>query len=136
MSLVSSGQYTCGSSLGSSTCGSGGSGGLGQGGGGNTIQNPAAFDYFFEAGTLNAAFVNTSNNFSLIPNFTSPQGFNVVAGMVVVQRKWLYVDQGVSVAAFSINSGTGALTPLTGSPFASSSTESAGITSDPTGNFL
>src|ERR1700758_604718 len=85
MSLVSCGHYTCGITFGSSTCGSGGSGGLGQGGGGNTIQNPAAFDYFFEAGTLNAAFVNTSNNFSLIPNFTSPQGFNVVAGMVVVR---------------------------------------------------
>lgn len=137
MCLVGCGHYTCGNTFGSTTCGSGGSGGLGQGGGGNTLQNPAAFDYFFGNGNLHAAFVDTSNTFTLISNFASPAlGLSPVDGMVIVQRKWLYVDQGVKVAAFSIDSGTGALTALTGSPFPASSTESAGITTDPTGNFL
>ncbi len=136
MWLVGCGHYTCGNTFGSATCSSGGSGGLGQGGGGN-IQNAVAFDYFFENGNLNAAFLNTSSSFTLIPNFASPGlGLSAVDGMVIVQKKWLYVDEGVKVAAFSINGGSGALTALTGSPFAASSTESAGITSDPAGKFL
>jgi hypothetical protein len=137
VSLVGCGHYTCGITFGNSTCGSGGSGGLGQGGGGNTIQNPAVFDYFLTLGGIDAAFVDTSNNFGLIPNFTvASVGLAPVDGMAIVQKKWLYVDEGTKVAAFSINTGTGALTPLTGSPFASSGTESAAITTDPTGQFL
>jgi 6-phosphogluconolactonase (cycloisomerase 2 family) len=133
------GHYTCGTTFGNATCSSAGSGGIGQGGGGNTIQNPVAFDYFFETFTLNAAFLNTSNNFNLIPNFTSPSvpltGAGV-GGMVVVQKKWLYIGLGPHVAGFSINVGTGALTALTGSPFASPSTEAYAITTDPAGQFL
>ena len=140
MWLVDCGHYTCGATFGSGTCTSGGSGGVGQGGGGgNTIQNPAVFDFFFENGTLNAAFLNTSNNFSLIPNFTSPSlpltGAGV-GGMAVVQKKWLYIGLGPHVAGFSINVGTGALTALAGSPFASPSTEAYAITTDPAGQFL
>jgi lactonase family protein with 7-bladed beta-propeller len=129
--------YKCGTTFGSATCSSAGSGGIGQGGGGNTIQNPAAFDFFLENATLNAAFLNTSNNFNLIPNFASPPlGLSAISGMVIVQKKWLYLDEGVKIAGFSINGATGALTALTGSPFASSSTESSGITADPAGKFL
>ena len=135
--LVDCGHYTCGTTFGGGSCTSGGSGGIGQGGGGNTIQNPAAFDFFLENATLNAAFLNTSNNFNLIPNFASPPlGLSAISGMVIVQKKWLYLDEGVKIAGFSINGATGALTALTGSPFASSSTESAGITADPAGKFL
>jgi 6-phosphogluconolactonase (cycloisomerase 2 family) len=137
MWLVDCGHYTCGATFGSSSCTSGGSGGLGQGGGGNTVQNPVAFDYFFELSNLNAAFLNTSNNFNLIPSFASPAlGLGATDGMVVVQKKWLYIDQGVKIAAFSINAGSGALTALTGSPFPASSTESAGMVADPAGKFL
>lgn len=137
VSMVGCGHYTCGITFGSSTCGSGGGGGLGQGGGGNTIQNPAVFDYFVTLGGIDAAFVDTSNNFGLIPNFTDAStGLAPVDGMVIVHKKWLYVDEGTKVSAFSINTATGALTPLTGSPFASSGTESASITTDPAGQFL
>ena len=139
MWLVDCGHYKCGTTFGSGSCTSGGSGGIGQGGGGNTIQNPAVFDFFFENGTLNAAFLNTSNNFNLIPNFTSPSlpltGAGV-GGMAVVQKKWLYIGLGPHVAGFSINVGTGALTALAGSPFASPSTEAYAITTDPAGQFL
>jgi lactonase family protein with 7-bladed beta-propeller len=137
MWLVDCGHYTCGTTFGNGSCTSGGSGGIGQGGGGGNIQNPAAFDYFFEGGNLNAAFLNTSNSLNLIPNFASPPlGLGATDGMVVVQKKWLYIDEGVKVAAFSINAGTGALTALTGSPFAASSTESAGMIADPAGKFI
>jgi hypothetical protein len=91
--------YKCGTTFGSATCSSAGSGGIGQGGGGNTIQNPAAFDFFLENATLNAAFLNTSNNFNLIPNFASPPlGLSAISGMVIVQKKWLYLDEGVKIA--------------------------------------
>ena len=56
VSMVGCGHYTCGITFGSSTCGSGGGGGLGQGGGGNTIQNPAVFDYFVTLGGIRRSF--------------------------------------------------------------------------------
>jgi 6-phosphogluconolactonase (cycloisomerase 2 family) len=136
MWLVScSGHYTCGITFGSSTC-SPGPGGIGQGGGGNT-GTAAAFDFFVDGGEINAAILDTSANFGLIPNFVPPPlTTGGVGGMVIVQKQWLYVSLGTSIQGFSINGTTGALTALTGSPFPTNSTESSAITADPAGKFL
>jgi 6-phosphogluconolactonase len=129
------GHYKCGVTFGSSSCSSG-SGGLGQGGGGN-IGTPAAFDFFVDSGNINAAILDTSGNFGLITNFVRPPlATGGVGGMVIVQKQWLYVSLGTSIQGFSIDGKTGALTALTGSPFPTNSTESTDLIADPAGKFL
>jgi 6-phosphogluconolactonase (cycloisomerase 2 family) len=126
--------YKCGITFGSSTCNSG-TGGIGQGGG--TGAKVAAFDYFLNQGLTEAAFVDTSGSLNLIPNFVKPNlTLSGVGGMLIVQKKWLYVAIGLKIYVYSINGATGALTALTGSPFVSPDTEVEGITADPAGKFL
>jgi len=128
------GHYTCGATFGSSTCSSSSGGGLGNGG---TATNVAAFDYFLNSGVIDAAFVDTSGNLSLVPNFVHPNLLQTGGGsMLIVQKKWLYQAIGLKTYAYSIASGTGALTPITGSPFVSPNAEMDSIASDPAGKFL
>jgi 6-phosphogluconolactonase (cycloisomerase 2 family) len=136
MWLVScGGHYKCGTTFGNATCNSSGTGGIGQGGG--TGANVAALDYFLNQGLTEAAFVDTSGNFNLIPNFVKPNlTLSGSGSMLIVQKKWLYVAIGLKIYVYSINGTTGALTALTGSPFASPDTEVQAITSDPAGKFL
>lgn len=137
MWLVGCGHYKCGITFGSSTCNSSGSGGLGQGGGGSTLQNPAAFEYFLAQGFTDGAYVSTTGNFSLIPNFVKPNlTLSGVGGMLIVQKQWLYQAIGLKIYGYSINGGTAALTAMTGSPFASPNAEVDSITTDPAGKFL
>jgi lactonase family protein with 7-bladed beta-propeller len=138
MWLVScSGHYTCGITFGSSTCNSSGSGGISQGGGGNTVQNPAAFDYFLNSGLTEAAYVDTSGNFNLIPNFVKPNlTLSGSGGMLIVQKQWLYQAIGLKIYGYSINGATGALTAMTSSPFASPDAEVDSVIADPAGKFL
>ena len=80
--------------------------------------------------------MDTSSNFTLIPNFVSPPqtrtgGFG---GMVIVQKQWLYLAYGSQIEAYSIDGTTGALTAITGSPFVYSGTEANSSTTDPAGN--
>ncbi len=136
MGLAGCGHYTCGNTFGSATCSSSGSGGISQGGGG-TSGTPAAFDFFENSGTLDAALLDTSGNFNLISNFVSPpQTLSGIGGMIIVQKQWLYMalTGGLQIQAYSINGGNGALTAISGSPFSSPDTDA--ITSDPAGKFL
>jgi 6-phosphogluconolactonase (cycloisomerase 2 family) len=135
MSLVGCGHYTCGTTFGNATCTSSG-GGISQGGGG-TSGSPAAFDFFLDSGSLDAAILDTSSNFNLIPNFVSPPqtGTGAFGGMVIVQKQWLYVAYSSQIEAYSIN-GAGALTAITGSPFVFSGTEAYSTATDPAGKFL
>lgn len=107
------------------------------GSGGSSGAPAAAFDFFVNGGDLDAASLDTSGNFNLIPNFVSPQqatlNFN---GMLIVQEQWLYEDLITEIGAYSINAQTGALTAITGSPFPSGNTESSCRISDPAGKFL
>jgi 6-phosphogluconolactonase len=104
---------------------------------GSTSSSASAFDFFVDGGNLGAASVDTSGNFALIPNFVSPPlTTSGVGGMVIVQKQWLYVALGTQIQGYSIDGTTGALTALTGSPFASSNTESSSMSTDPAGKFL
>ena len=135
-SLVGCGHYTCGATFGNSSCTSTGSTGISQSGG-NTEGKAAAFEFFMNGGTLSGAILDTSLNFSLIPNFVSPpQASAAVGGMLVVQKKWLYLSENgsLNIEAYSINGTTGALTAVAGSPFPSLDTNA--ITADPAGKFL
>jgi hypothetical protein len=140
MGLASCDHYNCnsGATFGSSSCTPSGSG---LGGGGGAL-NAAAFDFFLAAGgldgSLDAAFVDTSSNFTVIPNFVSRTvtGSGGFGGMVVVQKQWLYLAYGTEVDAYAIDRTTGALTPLTTSPFVYTGTEAYSSTTDPGGNFL
>src|SRR5579864_6734934 len=137
MWLVGCGHYKCGITFGSSTCNSSGGGGLGQGGGGNNIQNPAAFDYFVSSGETDAAYVNTSGNFSLIPGFVKPNLLLTGGGaMLVVQKQWLYEAIGLKIYGYSIDGGNGALTAMTASPFTSPDAEVDSLIADPAGKLL
>jgi 6-phosphogluconolactonase len=97
----------------------------------------AAYAYYVNTGTIGAAILDTSGNFVPIPNFVSPPGsLSAVGGVVTAQKKWLYVSRGTTIEAYSINSSTGAITALTGSPFPTSDTEAYGLSTDPSGKFL
>jgi 6-phosphogluconolactonase (cycloisomerase 2 family) len=134
MWLAGCGHYTCGTTFGNSTCTSSAGGGLGNGG---TATNVAAFDYFLNSGVTDAAFVDTSGNFSLVPNFVHPNLLLTGGGsMLIVQKKWLYEAIGLKTYGFSIDGGSGALTPITGSPFVSPNTEVESVISNPAGTFL
>jgi hypothetical protein len=136
MGLASCDHYNCASGPNLGTSCTSTSSGLGSG---STSSSAAAFDFFLDAGALDAAFVDTSSNFTLIPNFVSPPvvaGSGGFGGMVVVQKQWLYLAYGTEVDAYSISGTTGALTPLTSSPFVYSGTEAYSSTTDPAGNFL
>lgn len=136
ISLVGCGHYTCGVTFGNSSCSPSGGGGPSQGGGGGTTPS-VAYDYYFDLGALDGARLDQSNNFAVIPNFVNPpQASTGVGGIVVVQKKWMYVTfNGVqTVEAYSIDGTTGALTPISGSPF--SSPDGNSVSSDPAGKFL
>lgn len=106
-------------------------------GGGIGGGSPSAFAYYANSGSIGATMLDTSGNFGRITTFVPPPGtLNPIPGMVVVQMKWLYEAAGVQIQAYSINGSTGALTAITGSPFASSNTEVYSISADPAGKFL
>jgi 6-phosphogluconolactonase (cycloisomerase 2 family) len=131
--LVSCGHYVCGTTFGASSCTASG-GGLGTGGNGTAV----AFDFFLNGGSINGAILDTSGNFTLINNFVSqPVPLSgAFGGMIVVQKRWLYATKSAEILAYSINGTTGALTAITGNPFAYSGTEAYSVTTDPAGKFL
>jgi 6-phosphogluconolactonase len=105
---------------------------------GSTGSPATAFDFFVNGRSVGAASLENSGNFALIPNFTSPELTlnGGVGGVVIVQKQWLYVAQGPQIEAYSIDGTTGALTAVTGSPFATNDTESYSLSTDPAGKFL
>jgi 6-phosphogluconolactonase len=115
MGLAGCGHYTCSAEFGASTC----SGGPTPPGGNTT----AAFVYAVDpAGTIDGLTLNTSAaTFTTTPNYTGPTGLpqdTPGQGMVVAQGQYLYALYGGvgEIYGFTIGS-TGALTPMTNSPF-------------------
>lgn len=133
------GHYHCGTAFGG-TCGTGGSstgtggtGGTGTGGSGTA----AAYEYLENGAYINAAVLDTSGSFGLVPDFVIPEGtYSGIGGMIVVQKQWLYLalTGGLAIEGFTINGSTAALTTIPGSPVTSADTNA--ITSDPAGKFL
>lgn len=125
------GGYTCNATFGASTCtpssgglgsGGGGTGGTGGGGGGGGT-GPTAFAYTIdENGTIDGYVLNTSAaTFAAISGYQAPtvtvNGGGL--GMVVAQSQFLYAAIGTanSIYGWSIDSTTGALTAVPGSPY-------------------
>jgi 6-phosphogluconolactonase len=103
------------------------------GGGGNT----AAFLYYLSNSNIIGASLSKTGTFSNLASFTPPTlPSSVGSDMVIVNKKFLYLPQkdSLSVQAFSIDHASGALTAISGSPFATAGADS--VTSDPAGRFL
>jgi 6-phosphogluconolactonase (cycloisomerase 2 family) len=137
MSLAGCDHYNCnsGATFGNSSC-AGGTGGLGGGGGGGT-GTPVAFVYNNNGnGKIDASELDTLGNFASISAFSSPSFTQATdGGMVIVQKKWLYMPlSSGQILGYLIDGATGALSPLTLSPY--STTNSFAVTSDPAGTLL
>ena len=145
MWLAGCGHYTCGATFGASSCSGGGSG-LSSSGSGNGLTQ-TVFVYFMNDGSgemaLEALNLNNNQTFDGIggfvtPSFTGASGSD--GGVVVVSKKYLYVPfANGAVFGFTIDSSSGALTPIAGtggsSPFTSPSGGSA-VVAHPAGSFL
>jgi 6-phosphogluconolactonase len=86
---------------------------------------------------IGATVVDTSGNFGQLLGFASPpSSLQALDTMVIAQTKWLYELVGSTLAGYSINGGTGALTAIPGSPFPLSTTEVYSLATDSAGKFL
>ncbi len=118
MGLASCGHYSCGTGFGSSTCTSTGSPTLG--GGGTTGNAATAFAFAVDtAGTIDGYTLNTTaGTFAATTSYTAPvvPTSNGGIGMVVAQEQYLYTGFGSvgELFGWSIDSTTGALTPISG----------------------
>jgi 6-phosphogluconolactonase len=124
------GGATGGTSSGGNVCGPGNPGG----GGGGSI---SSFLYYLSNSKIIGASLSTTGTFANLASFTPPTlPSNVGNDMVIVNKKFLYLPQNdsLSVQAFTIDHSTGALTAISGSPFATAGADS--IASDPAGRFL
>ena len=140
MWLIGCGHYVCGTTFGSSTCTPSG-GGLGQGGGGNSI-GVTAFVYFMDvsAGELGVEGLNVadSQTFAPVSSFVSPKlPASATGGMVIVNKTFLYIPfpGDGSLYGFSIDATSGALTAVPNSPY-TNVTFPESIAADPNGAVL
>lgn len=120
---------------GSSTCGATGSGGGGNGGGGSTT---TALLYYLGSAGLGGASLSSSGTFTNLSSFTPPTlPSNTLNSMVIVNKQFLYIPIGglSEVVGFSISQSAGALTAISGSPFAAQASDDT-VTTDPAGRFL
>lgn len=130
-SSSSSGGPSGGKSVGGSVCGPGTT--PPPAGGGNT----AAFLYYEGTNNILGASLGTTGTFAVISPFTPPTlPSSAGRDMLIVNKKFLYLPQNdsLTIQAFTIDRTTGALSAISGSPFATFGADS--ITSDPTGRFL
>lgn len=127
----SSSGTTAGVSAGGSICGPGTT--PPPGGGGTT----ASFLYYLGTNDILGASLSSTGTFAALTSFTAPT-LSSSAGndMLIVSKKFLYLPQGdsLTIQAFTIDHTAGALTVISGSPFATASANS--IASDPAGRFL
>ena len=140
ISLVGCGHYTCGVTFGSSTCTPSSGGPSSSGGGGTQTAAPVAFVYFADDnnGNIGGAGFDALGNFDALSNFTAPTfPPGIDGGMVIAQKKWLYMPvSNLLILGFSIDGTSGTLTALPGSPFVNPTANAFSITSDPKGQFL
>jgi 6-phosphogluconolactonase (cycloisomerase 2 family) len=84
-----------------------------------------------------AASLSTSGTFSPLSPFSPPPLPSSAGGdMLIVNKKFLYLPQNdsLTIQAFTIDSASGALAAVSGSPFPSAAADS--VASDPAGRFL
>lgn len=118
--------------------GGGTGGGGGGGGGGGTIPTTAHLYYVDSSASLIGVGFSSAGTFANLSPFTAPAlPSNQLNGMAIVNGKFLYIPMSgfSNVQAFSINNTSGALTSISGSPFAAQAADDT-VTSDPAGRFL
>lgn len=115
---------------GGTVCGSGTTGGGGP---------SAAFVFFLDQSGVETASLSTSGTFSQVTGLTPivPAGA-IIDDMTQLDSKYLYLPFGDinGVQALAINNSTGALTSITGSPFALPGGTADAAVPDPKGRFL
>ena len=127
------GGSTGGTTTGGTVCGPGTN--PGGGGGGNN----ASLLYYLDSGNsrILGAGLSTTGAFTALTPFTAPVLPSGAGNdMAIVNKKFLYLPQNdsLTIQAFTIDHTSGALTTISGSPFATAGADS--ITSDPAGRFL
>lgn len=146
--LSGCGKHNCPTTSLGSTGSGGGKGGINTGGslcgsGGSLNGTAAALVYFPNLNStggldIDGAVVTTAGDFTpltVTPPDTTGQFPN---DMTIVNGKFVYLamnDTG-AVEGFSIDPGTGALTPIPGSPFTPTAAEADNAVADPQGRFL
>jgi 6-phosphogluconolactonase len=121
MGLAGCGHYICSAGFGSSTCTSSGPPSLG--GGGGTSNVATAYVYAIDqAGSIDSYTLNTTaGTFAATPSYTGPEvpTNNGGVGMVVAQEQYVYAGFGSigQLYGWTIDSTTGALTAISGSPY-------------------
>jgi hypothetical protein len=141
----------CGGGCPTTSLSSSGSGGGGSTGGTSTggtacvpVTNPGGGSntsllYYLDRSNsrILGAGLSTTGAFTALTSFTPPTlPSGVGSDMLIVNQKFLYLPQSdsLSIRAFTIDHTSGALTAVSGSPFATAGADS--ITSDPAGRFL
>lgn len=107
------------------------------GGGGTTPGTSALVYYIDDNGDIQGASLSTSGSLAAFSGYTPPTTtFTDAEAMVIVNKQFLYVPQNSAsvIHVYSINSSTGALTEISGSPVATSGGDT--VTADPLGRFL
>ncbi|MGH6648328.1 lactonase family protein [Aquabacterium sp.] len=99
------------------------------------------FAYVANNGSNNVSVFNINSDGSLTANgLPATAGSQPTAVTVDPQGRYVYVANGdiaaSTISAYSLNSTTGQLTPIAGSPFASTGTNPRSIAVDPTGKFV
>jgi len=114
-------QYKCRVTFGSSACTPSG-GGISSGGGGTATSTAFAFN-IVDSGSINGISLTTGSNaaFENIANFAAPTvpQSDISSEIVIAQKKFVYAvfPDTQQLYAWSIDSTTGNLTSLSGSPF-------------------
>jgi len=137
--LASCGHYVCSTGFGDSTCNSSGTGGLGQGGsGGTTISagSAAVLTYYLSTGVAAAGY--SGSTFAPLSGYTAPTAGSAADNITLVSKKFVYVpNSDTTVSGYLLTRSTGALTPISGSPFQTGGPSTAdGAWTDPKGRFL
>jgi 6-phosphogluconolactonase len=106
-------------------------------GGGTTTPTTTALLYYFGSSNIQAASLNSAGTFANLSAFTPPTlPTSTINSMIVVNEDFLYVPTGISqIEGYTIDQTSGALTAITGSPFAAQSEDDT-VTTDPKGQFL
>jgi 6-phosphogluconolactonase len=137
---IGSGGSSGGGGGGTGGSGGGGTGGGGGGGGSTVDASQAAALVYYGDISLAAAGVTTSGTFGALSSYTPvPLGGVVPDDMMIVDKQFIYVPTGTAtVVGYSIDRQTGALTAITGSPFALPGGVGTAddVASDPLGRFL
>jgi len=104
--------------------------------------NPSSSDFVYQANANQVSIVEVDSNSGMVQAMPNPvAGAQIPGGIVATSNNFLYVTEaegsGGVVYAYEVNTSTGDLTPVMGSPFNTGVAQPAqGMAVDPAGKFL